>query len=369
MSDFEKLPLKFSWIYLINLIFFFLPLFFHQFLVWQYVAMATGLGVFLFLYFRAYRGDRASMPRYAAGIALVGAVLAYINPGAISMLSFTGFFLGYALPFRRSWLPLASLSVLIAAIVYLNLDTWPPLLFFAIPIILTVSLFGWVEQQQMLQRVAKEQSRGKIKYLATVLERERIARDLHDILGHSLSCIALKAELTEKLLARGLYQEGQQHLNELSSTARDALSQVRQSVSGYKHQGLHKEIKKFDSRLRDAGFKLDVEGDIPPMSGHTETVVVLAITELVTNVLRHSNGQRCQLTFAPSPDLSELSVTLCDNGTNAIEHKGNGLQGIRERLQDLGGRLRLSRKDAWTCVELTLPIDKLHEQDTGVHTP
>lgn len=365
MSDIEKLPAKFSWIYLVNLIFFFLPLFFHKFLVWQYVIMAVGLCVFLILYFRAYRGSRASMSKYAAGIAAIGIVLAFINPGAIAMFSYSGFFLGYALPFRRSLLPLAGLSVLIAIIVYVNLDIWSALLFFSIPIILTVSLFGWVEQQQMLQRVAKEESKSKIKYLATVIERERIARDLHDILGHSLSSIALKAELTEKLLERGLYEDAQLHVKELSEAARIALSQVRQSVSGYKHFGLHNEIKKFDGRLRDAGFSFEIDGDIPPMSGQRETVVVLAITELVTNVIRHSTGERCQLSFATSTDLSELTVTMCDNGRTKIEHEGNGLQGIRERLQDLGGKLYLSQQDAWTCVELTLPLDTQQQQKTG----
>ncbi|MDV7399393.1 hypothetical protein RZS08_48725, partial [Arthrospira platensis SPKY1] len=104
----------------------------------------------------------------------------------------------------------------------------------------------------------------------------------------------------------------QQQLTELSTIARDALSQVRQSVSGYKHQGLTAEVAKLLSRLRDAGFQAELRGAIPQLDSRYETTLVLALTELITNVMRHSKGDRCQLSFMHTGKL--LRIELADNG-------------------------------------------------------
>src|SRR5690606_21535545 len=132
---------------------------------------------------------------------------------------------------------------------------------------------------------------------AVIAERERIARDLHDILGHTLSSIALKAELAEKLLILDKRDEAKQHVSELHQIARNTLSLVRQTVSGYKHRGLSGEVMELCDKLRQNGFVVELTGEIPQLTPRAETALILALTELTTNVLRHSNGNHCQIVF------------------------------------------------------------------------
>ena len=169
------------------------------------------------------------------------------------------------------------------------------------------------------------------------MERERIARDLHDIMGHSLSGIVLKADLADKLLQQQQFQAAHQQLQELAQIARESLSQVRQTVSGYKHKGLVGEVQALSTKLREAGFGVDVQGEIPTLSAREETAVVLILTELVTNVLKHSNGDEVQISFSENQQGHQLMVS--DNGKLSELKQGHGLTGIQERLAALNSQL------------------------------
>lgn len=351
----DKLSQKMSWAYLVNLVFYIIPQFTVKFSLWQYLAMAAALVLFLLCYFWAYRCYRSEMYRPILAIILVAVLITPVNPGSISMFAYAGFFIGYAYPLRRYVLYLAALAgVLIALNLAFTLH-WPYFLHFGIPVIVAVSFIGWVEQQNVLQRLAKQQSEDEIKQLAAMVERERIGRDLHDILGHTLSSIILKADLAEKLLARKHIEAGQQQLTELSQIARDALSQVRQSVSGYKHQGLTAEVAKLLNRLRDAGFQAELTGEVPVLDSRRETAVILALTELVTNVMRHSKGDRCQLSFALQGPA--LHICLRDNGKNTVVKEGNGITGLRERLAAIGATLALQQHKGMAAT-IQLPLQE-----------
>jgi two-component system sensor histidine kinase DesK len=204
-------------------------------------------------------------------------------------------------------------------------------------------------------------SRQEIEQLAIIAERERIARDLHDILGHALSSIALKAELAEKLLLQEKHDATQQHLSELHQIARNSLSLVRQTVSGYKHRGLSGEVMELCERLRQKGFVVELNGDIPQLSARAETAVILALTELTTNILRHSKGDRCQIEFRKHCD--RIMVRMSDNGEVKSLIPGNGLHGIQERLQALAGELQSSVNKGCEFI-ISLPIRELHQQGT-----
>lgn len=351
-ADIEKLPQKFSWVYLVNLVFFFIPFFVFPYSLVEAAVMLLGLGVFLWLYFKAYQSTQAVMFKYAVVIAILGFALLQLNPGAVAFLVFSGFFFGYALPLQRYLLSVGALIVGVGLFSYVGSGHFHPFYLISMPVIAWISFFGWVEQKKMEQRRAKERTNQEIEYLAASVERERIARDLHDILGHTLSCIALKAELTEKLLSHGQHTEAQKHLSELSQTARDALTQVRQSVSGYKHNGLQQELKRLQSSLQDGGFQVEVNGEIPQLEPQLETVLVLALTELVTNVLRHSVGNQCTICIEQE---DTLRVSVCDNGAAASIQDGNGLNGIRERIRAFGGALLLTCSDTQICAQIELP--------------
>ena len=355
MTPYDKLESKLSWVYLINLIFYIIPLFTVRFELWQYISMAAALLLFLFCYFWAYRCSRSDMHWPIAGIVLIASLITPVNPGSISMFAYAGFFIGYANPSNRY---LAAIAALIALLVILDLTLtihWPHFLHIGVPIVLGVSFLGWIEQQTMRKRLQEQRSADEIKQLAAMVERERIGRDLHDILGHTLSSIILKADLAEKLLARQQAAAAQQQLTELSQIARDALSQVRQSVSGYKHQGLAAEVSKLLARLRDAGFQAVLTGEIPQLAGRQETALILVLTELVTNVIRHSKGDSCRLSFVQQGH--EVTICLSDNGQRSEIKEGNGISGLRERLAAIGATLALQQHDGVTA-RIQLPLQE-----------
>ncbi|MBU2071780.1 MAG: sensor histidine kinase [Gammaproteobacteria bacterium] len=339
MTPYNTLERKLSWAYLINLVFYVIPLFTVRFALWQYLSMAAALLLFLVCYFWAYRCSRSEMHWPIAGIVLVAALITPVNPGSIAMFAYAGFFIGFAYTLQR-YLLLMLLLVALLVVLQLTLTIhWNLFLEMGVPIVLGVSLLGRAEQAKLRHRLAEKQSEDEIKQLATTVERERIARDLHDILGHTLSSIILKADLAEKLLARQHGAAAQQQLTELSQIARDALSQVRQSVSGYKHQGLAAEVHKLLSRLRDAGFQAELKGEVPALNSRCETAIILALTELTTNVMRHSKGDSCQLSFVQQG--KHLLICVADNGNSSDITEGNGLAGLRERLAAIGASLAL----------------------------
>ena len=353
MQPFDKMETKLSWVYLINLVFFIIPLFTIRFELWQYLAMATALLIFLYCYFWAYRCNRNEMVKPVVGIVVVATLITPVNYGAIALFAYAGFFIGYACRLQRYLLLMTMLIVLLVLLYALLGIQWELFLLMGIPVVLGVSLLGRVEQAKQRQRLAERQSADEIKQLATMVERERIGRDLHDILGHTLSSIILKADLAKKLLMHQQTDAARQQLSELSQIARDALSQVRQSVSGYKHQGLTAEVTKLLNRLRDAGFQAELHGELPILDPRRETAVVLALTELVTNIMRHSQGDSCQLSFVQQG--KQLQIQLSDNGRCSELKEGNGITGLRERLAAIGATLALEQSDGVTAsIQLSL---------------
>ena len=131
--------------------------------------------------------------------------------------------------------------------------------------------------------------------------------------------------------------EATEHIRELHQIARNSLSLVRQTVSGYKHRGLTSEVIDLCEKLRQQGFIVDLRGQIPTLSPRAETAIILALTELTTNLLRHSNASHCEIHFVDD----EKNVRICVQDNGKIKHleQGNGLRGIQERLSSLAGEL------------------------------
>jgi two-component system, NarL family, sensor histidine kinase DesK len=185
-------------------------------------------------------------------------------------------------------------------------------------------------------RMANEE----IEQLAAVAERERIARDLHDVLGHTLSVIVLKAELAGRLIERDP-QRAAQEIADVEKTARTALGEVREAIGGYRSQGLPAEMELARSTLQAAGVTLACETPLPHLHAAEETVLCLAVREAVTNIVRHAQAMHCRIGFDTSPNGSH-SLLITDDGTHPKLQEGNGLRGMRERVQSLGGRLSIT---------------------------
>ncbi|HTV07298.1 MAG TPA: sensor histidine kinase [Acidobacteriaceae bacterium] len=178
----------------------------------------------------------------------------------------------------------------------------------------------------------------EIEQLAKVAERERIARDLHDVLGHTLSVVVLKSELAGRLVS-GDPARARAEIADVEQIARKALSEVREAISGYRSEGLAAEIKRAQTTLDTAGVRLVCEEQPPSLSPAEETVMALILREAVTNVVRHAQASQCVVRFVSQEGKPALVVE--DNGRGGIRQEGNGLRGIRERIEALGGRFAI----------------------------
>ena len=147
-----------------------------------------------------------------------------------------------------------------------------------------------------------------------IAERERIARDLHDLLGHTLSLITLKAELARKLVDRDP-QRAKQEMQDVEHTSRAALADVREAISGYRGQGFAAELLRARQTLQTAGITVDCEASQVPLSPAQETVLALALREAVTNVVRHAQAQTCSVRLGRDEQLCTLEIA--DNGCGA----------------------------------------------------
>ena len=332
-----SLEKRWAWIYLVNLSFYIVPLFFGQYSLLTIVVLLAALIPFIAAYFWAYQSPINQIWRPIAVMLVIASVATPWHPGTIALFGYIGFFIGFA---YRPPIIAASLAAIVAWLAILqwwNDFTGPYFLMYGSVLTIGVTCFGLLERNRQLNQRQKEQSQAEIKQLAQMVERERIARDLHDIMGHSLSSIILKADLAAMLLKSEQPERAALHLKELSQIARDSLSQVRQTVSGYKHKGLLAEVSALAQRLREHGFAVSLEGDVPQLAAREESAIILVLTELVTNILRHSKGNSCQIKFSEDADGFQMQVS--DNGNVSQFGFGNGLTGIQERLSALQAKL------------------------------
>jgi len=193
----------------------------------------------------------------------------------------------------------------------------------------------------------------EIEQLAKLAERERIARDLHDVLGHTLSVIVLKSELAGRLFTRDP-QRAAAEIADVETISRKALSEVREAIGGYRAEGLAAEIKRAHSTLDAAGVTLVCEEKPPELNPAIESVVSLVVREAVTNIVRHAHASRCSMSF-PAEN-GHRSLVIEDDGRGGIRAEGNGLRGMRERIEALGGRFTVDGSQG-TRLTILLPAD------------
>jgi two-component system, NarL family, sensor histidine kinase DesK len=191
----------------------------------------------------------------------------------------------------------------------------------------------------------------EIEQLAKTAERERIARDLHDILGHSLSLIVLKSELARRLLetqpARAALE-----IAEIEVAARQALGEVRKTITGYRSEGFASELTRAAEVLETAGVRLHKPAKAPYLTPRHEATLSLVLREAVTNIVRHAGASECSIEFSTAEDKTQL--VIADDGRGDIRQEGNGLRGMRERVQELGGSLSLESHRG-TRLQIELP--------------
>ena len=315
--------------------------------------LATGLGtaMFLALYFTAYWMKRWSLVAVAGAIALLGVGFAPFNPGASVFFIFAASFVPFAVDARiavRLLVVLVAIVGLEATLLHLPSGFW-------IPGVVISSLVGGVNIYYAERRCANaklQMAHDEIEHLAKIAERERIARDLHDVLGHTLSVIILKSELASKLIERDIHQ-AKIEIAEVEHISRTALSEVRNAIGGYRTNGLIDEFTRAKATLETAGVSAECQSTQLPLTPPQETVLALVVREAVTNVVRHARAQSCQLVLAQTNGNCELRIQ--DDGRGGDHSEGNGLRGMRERIEALGGTLA-RESNPGTKLTITLPL-------------
>lgn len=179
-------------------------------------------------------------------------------------------------------------------------------------------------------------AQDELARLAVADERLRFARDMHDLVGHSLSVIALKAELAGRVAVERP-EEAQEHVADIERVARAALGEVREVVSGYRQPLLDAELAGARMALDAAGIELRVDQEPLDLAPELEAVLAWTVREGTTNVIRHSGATRCTIAVATGPAASTVEVADDGRGTDAGVDGGNGLVGLRERVADVHG--------------------------------
>ena len=272
-----------------------------------------------------------------------------ITPGTQALFGFVAFFAGFHLLRGAAY---AMLALILGCITVSGVYLAPgPVGYFLLPawiMSLGIFFFGLFERRERQHAKEKAKSEEQIEHLGAVAERERIARDLHDVLGHSLSSIALKSELAQKQIAAGQVSEAQQEIVQVSALARELLTEVRQAVAGMKKMGLPGQLEVIKNNLEQHGISCEFE-KLPALNSQTETALCYICTEAATNILRHAkDAKSMRITFTQTSN--ELQLKVADDGQGNKIKWGNGLTGINERCQQLGGYLELEQKQGTTLI-------------------
>ncbi|MGA5037936.1 sensor histidine kinase [Streptomyces capoamus] len=200
----------------------------------------------------------------------------------------------------------------------------------------TAAILSLSEAVRELRAAREELARRAVEQ-----ERLRFSRDLHDLLGHTLSVVVVKSEAARRLAPRDLVAALAQ-ISDIESVGRQALTEIREAVTGYREGSLATELVRARSALSAASVRPVVRQSGAPLAPQTEALLGWVVREAVTNVVRHSRASRCDITVEAAAERVRLTVTDDGTGTGAGPGGGaggNGLKGLTERLAAAGGSL------------------------------
>jgi two-component system sensor histidine kinase DesK len=243
---------------------------------------------------------------------------------------------------------------------FLHFNAWRMFYSTLFPVIIGAGNTFFAERNRMNRKLRR--ANEEVEELAKVAERERIARDLHDVLGHTLSVITLKSELAGKLIDRDPARAGKE-IREVEEISRQALSDVRDAIRGYRTKGLVAELSQAKSTLETAGLTVQCDAATTvKLPAVQESVLSLAVREGVTNVVRHAQARSCRLRLEQQNGSCRLEIQDDGQGFSTLE--GNGLRGMRERVEMLGGTLERMNRSG-TMLVITLPLKESAVKEEG----
>jgi two-component system sensor histidine kinase DesK len=328
------------WIYLVYLVVLFLPAFFGwpagEWLTVSLLAMGVFLGLFVLA---MVRRDAVALPA-ALATQVLGFWLLPDNPGAAVFIIYAAAMVARVR--ERRW-QRTGLAMWVVALLAGCLLVSVPLVYAAGYFVfgaIIASATAWSARSEDREAV-REELEADAAARAVEAERQRIARDLHDLLGHTLSVVTLKADLAGRVFDADP-ERAKAELAGIQQISRDALAEVREAVTGLRVRPLDIVADEIASRLGEAG--LSVEVDLAPGASLPDTVTAafgMVVREGATNVLRHAGARRVSIRLADTADGLRLSVA--DDGRGGVRFAGRGLDGLRDRLAQAGMRLETGR--------------------------
>jgi len=221
--------------------------------------------------------------------------------------------------------------------------------------VIVISVIMLVERINKEKDAALRLSQEEIRRLAVLAERERIGRDLHDLLGHTLSLVTLKSELARKL-ALADPPRAQCEMEEVERVSRHALAEVRAAVTGMRRSDLAAEL--ISARLMLEASNIVFEAGMPAvldLPAETEASLALVLREAITNIHRHARAAAASVVF--SCEAERFQMRISDNGRGGLAAHGNGISGMRERVRALGGTLAIdSPARRGTTLDVEVPL-------------
>ena len=319
-----------------------------------------GAFVFLLLYFGLFVLENPYPIVNIGGMLVLGAVYMRVNQGACTFFIYAAAMLPFCVETQAAavigLIMVGSMGAIVGWL--LHISGWAMFYAAIFPMLIGAGNTVFAERNRMNRKLRK--ANEEIENLAKVAERERIARDLHDVLGHTLSVITLKSELAGKLMDRDP-KGAAKEIREVEEISRQALSDVRDAIRGYRTKGLAAELAHAKATLETAGIAVQCDAattlKIPAMQ---ESVLSLAVREGVTNVVRHARASRCRLHLEQENGSCRLEIQ--DDGQGFVSIEGDGLRGMRERVEMLGGTLERANRSG-TTLTITLPLKELPVRD------
>ena len=346
------------WVWLVWLVWLFGPAFFFDakdlahFPHWLW-ATVLSLPVFMLVYVGAHLCPRRHIIWCALAILVIGMGVTPLNPFGLTYLIYA------CSVAAASGSPRKSGALVLAMILAYTIEwfwlgfNWQSLVnaWILCPIIAGLIITDRIQRRH---RADLRLSMDEVRRLAASAERERIGRDLHDLLGHTLSMVALKSELAGRLIERDP-RAARREMADVERVAREALSQVRSAVSGIRAAAMAAELASGRLLLEAAGVQMEYWHDPQELPPEVETCLALVLREAVTNIQRHARANRVEVTVIVG--VERVVMRVRDDGRGGVNERGNGLTGMRERIEARGGTLQIeSPRGRGTSIEVTLPL-------------
>ncbi|HDR7715749.1 sensor histidine kinase [Bacillus albus] len=285
----------------------------------------------------------------------------YYNAFMIFFGFFTASAIGFAPNKKEFRVLLSLLAVMLGVFIFVNMNqisTTSLVNIIPMFILMLITPFGMRNfNQKKILRNQLNEANEQIKDLVKREERQRIARDLHDTLGHTLSLITLKSQLVEKLIVKNP-ERASAEAKEITQTSRTALKQLRELISDMRMITVEEELEQIKAILQAANIGLEIkqETSASSLSPIEQNILGMCLREAVTNVVKHSKATKCTVSVLESQ--GELILKVEDNGIGLADqnHDGNGIRGMKERIALIDGFVELGTINPGTLLIVKVPV-------------